>query len=140
MGRHLGTAASAGPASGAAERFVARLAMQDFTGLVDALAADAHLRALLPGGLREWSGSTVVAGRFARWFGDTERYEVLDCGCGEIGDRTHLRWRLRLRAERLGPRPVVAEQVSFADLDDDGRIARNDLLCSGFVQEGDAEG
>ena len=140
MGRHLGTAAPAGAASGAADRFLACLVTQDFAGLGDALADDAKLRALLPGGLREWRGAADVAHRFERWFGDTERYEVHDCGHGEVGDRTRLHWRLRLQAERLGPRPVVAEQVAFADVEDLGLIARIDLLCSGYRQERDTDG
>jgi hypothetical protein len=48
----------------------------------------------------------------------------------------HLRWRLRLQAERLGPGWCTVEQQAYADTDGDGRIARLDLLCTGYRPEG----
>lgn len=115
--------------------FVACLATQDFDHLGRALAPHVHLRALLPSGLREWVGPEVVTNRFARWFGDTERFEGLDSSVGEVGGRVHLRWRLGLEAERLGPGRYVVEQVGYADVDESGRIARIDLVCTGFLRE-----
>jgi hypothetical protein len=112
------------------------LAAQDFARLGHALAADVRLRALLPGGLREWTGPEAIADRFARWFGDTEDFELTEAAVGEVGDRLHLQWRLRLRAERLGPGWFTVEQQAYADTDDSGRIARLDLLCTGYRPEG----
>ena len=129
------TRTSTGAAGPAVDTFLASLAAQDFARLGLVFTPDVHLRALLPGGLREWTGATAVAGRFARWFGDTEHCEVLESSDGELGGRLHLRWRLRLRAERLGPGPVVVEQVTYVDVDDEGRIARIDLLCTGYLPE-----
>jgi hypothetical protein len=117
-----------------ADAFVEGLAAQDFARLGRALAADACLRALLPSGLWEWAGAEVIADRFARWFGGTEDFELVDAAAGEVGGRLHLHWRLRLRAERLGTGWFTVEQQIYADVDG-GRIARLDLLCTGYRPE-----
>jgi hypothetical protein len=90
--------------------FVEGLAAQDFARLGGALAAGACLRALLPSGLREWTGAGRIAGVFAGWFGDTEDFELAEATVGEVGGRLHLHWRLRLRAERLGSGWFTVEQ------------------------------
>jgi len=115
--------------------FLEGLAAQDFAQLGGALAADARLRALLPVGLKEWSGAEAIADRFAGWFGDTGDFELVDATVGEVGGRLHLRWRLRLRAERLGAGWFTVEQQVYADTDDSGRIARLDLLCTGYRRD-----
>ena len=115
--------------------FLEGLAAQDFAQLSGALAADARLRALLPVGLKEWAGAETIAGRFAGWFGDTGDFELVDATVGEVGGRLHLRWRVRLRAERLGAGWFTVEQQVYADTDDSGRIARLDLLCTGYRRD-----
>jgi hypothetical protein len=126
------TTTSADHAAATAAAFLQGLADQDFAQLGGALAADAHLRALLPKGLREWNGGEEIAGQFARWFGDTEDFELVEATLGEVGGRLQLRWRLRLRAERLGAGWFTVEQQSYADAGEDGRIARLDLVCTGY--------
>src|SRR5579864_6818129 len=121
----------------AAGSFLEGLAAQDFTQLGGALAADARLRALLPPGLREWTGAEAIAGQFAHWFGDTEDFELVEATVGEVGGRLHLHWRLRLQAERLGTGWFTVEQQVYADTDESGRIAGLDLLCTGYRPEGD---
>lgn len=116
--------------------FLDGLAAQNFTQLGGALAAGARLRALLPPGPREWTGAEDIAGAFAHWFGDTEGFEPVDATVGEVGGRLHLRWRLRLRAQRLGAGWFIVEQQAYADTNDDGRIAQIDLLCTGYRPEG----
>jgi hypothetical protein len=116
--------------------FLEGLAAQDFARLCDALAADACLRALLPSGLWEWAGADAIAHRFARWFGDTEDFELVEASVGEVGGRLHLHWRLRLQAERLGAGWFTVEQQAYADTDESGRIARLDVLCTGYRPEG----
>ena len=101
------------------------------------LAADARLRALLPSGLREWAGAEVIADRFARWFGDTEDFELVEAAVGEVGGRLHLHWRLRLRAKRLGTGWFTVEQQAYADTGEGGSIDRFDLLCTGYRAEAD---
>ena len=125
------------PAFALAGSFLEGLAAQDFTRLGDALTADARLRALVPKGLREWTGAEAIAGAFARWFGDTEDFELVEATVGEVGGRLQLRWRLRLRAERLGAGWFTVEQQAYADAGEDGRIARLDLVCTGYRPEAD---
>jgi hypothetical protein len=122
-------------AAATAAAFLQGLADQDFAQLGGALAADARLRALLPKGLREWTGAEAVAGQFARWFGDTEDFELVEATLGEVGGRLQLRWRLRLRAERLGAGWFTVEQQAYWDAGEGGRIARLDLVCTGYRPE-----
>ena len=77
----------------------------------------------------------MIAGRFAGWFGDTEDFDLVEAIVGEVGGRLHLRWRLRLRAQRLGPGWFIVEQQVYADTGEGGRITRLDLLCTGYVPE-----
>ena len=130
-------APSAAPPSAVAGSFIQGLATQDFAEVSGMLAGGACMRALLPSGLREWTGAEAIAHRFARWFGDTEAFELVEATVGEVGGRLHLRWRLRLQAERLGPGWFTVEQQAYADTADGGRIARLDLLCTGYRREAD---
>jgi hypothetical protein len=127
--------ATAPPRPALAGVFLQGLADQDFAALAGALAADARLRALLPKGLREWTGGEEIAGQFARWFGDTVDFELVEAALGEVGGRLQLRWRLRLRAERLGAGWFTVEQQAYGDAGEDGRIARLDLVCTGYRPE-----
>ena len=114
------------------------LATQDFDRLATVLSPDAQLRALLPPGPRQWAGADTIARQFATWFGDTGKFDMVDAAVGEVGGRIHLRWRIRLQAERRGPGWHVIEQQAYADGDEQGRIARLDLLCTGFrLESGD---
>jgi hypothetical protein len=134
---HDHSGASVVPQFALAGSFLEGLASQDFARLGGALAAGACLRALLPSGLREWTGAEVIADRFAGWFGDTQDFDLVEATVGEVGGRLHLHWRLRLRAERLGAGWFTVEQQAYADTDESGRIAGLDLLCTGFRPEGD---
>jgi hypothetical protein len=131
------TTAPTDHAAATAAAFLQGLADQDFAQLGGALAADARLRALLPKGLREWTGAEAVAGQFARWFGDTEDFELVEAALGDVGGRLQLRWRLRLRAERLGAGWFTVEQQAYGDAGEDGRLARIDLVCTGYRPEAD---
>ncbi len=102
--------------------------------LGDALTADARLRALLPPGFREWTGHRASPA-FGSWFGNTEGFELVEATVGEVGGRLRLQWRLRLQAERLGTGWFTVEQQAYADAVDGGRIARLDLLCTGYRPE-----
>jgi hypothetical protein len=115
--------------------FLDGIAAQDFGQIGKALTDDVKLRALLPGGLRQWAGAEAIAAAFATWFGDTEDFELLEAAADEVGGRLHLHWRLRLQAERLGPGWFTVEQQAYADTSAGGRIGRLDLLCTGYRPE-----
>jgi hypothetical protein len=129
-------AAASVPQFALAGSFLEGLAAQDFSKLGGALSDGVRLRALLPPGSFEWTSSEVIARRFARWFGDTEDFELIEATVGEVGGLLHLHWRLRLRAGRLGSGWFTVEQQAYADTDENGRIARLDLLCTGYRPEG----
>ncbi len=122
------------PQLAAAGALLEALADQDFPRLGQALTGDARLRALLPSGVREWQGRDTIAQQLATWFGDTTAFDLVDATVGEVGGRVHLRWRLRLQADRLGAGTFVVEQQVYADTDrdQDGRLDRLDLLCTGY--------
>ncbi|MGH3190132.1 MAG: hypothetical protein ACRDOU_21495 [Streptosporangiaceae bacterium] len=134
---HGHSAPAAVPQFALAGSFLEGLAAQDFTQLGGALASGVRLRALLPPGPFEWTGAEVIASQFASWFGDTEDFELVEATVGEVGGRLHLHWRLRLQAARLGTGWFTVEQQAYADTDGSGRIARLDLLCTGYRPEGD---
>lgn len=119
--------------------FLDGLAAQNFDRLASAVRDDVHLSALLPRGFMEWDGAGAVKAAFTRWFGDVDRFEFIDATAGEVGPRLHLRWRVRVQAERLGAGWFVVEQQAYADTDAADRIQRLSLLCSGYCPEG-AEG
>jgi hypothetical protein len=135
IGEHKAASAAARPDH--ADVLLGSLAAQDFTQVASAFTADAKLRALLPSRLREFAGADVIAEQFACWFGETEDFEVVEATAAEVGGRLHLQWRLRLRAERLGVGWFTVEQQAYADTGSDGRIARLDLLCTGYRPDRD---
>jgi hypothetical protein len=115
--------------------FLEGLAEQDFARLASTLDDDAHLTALVPRGLKQWHGPAEIGATFTRWFGDVDDFELVDANVGEVGPRLYLRWRVRVRAGRLGDGWFVVEQQVYADAGADGRITRLSLLCSGYCPE-----
>ena len=78
------------------------LAERDFTRMSDCFEPAATMRALLPNGPAEFQGAAQIAENFQCWFGNADEFEVLDGTVGEVGDRLHLAWRLRLRPTPWG--------------------------------------
>lgn len=115
--------------------FLDSLAAQDFGRLTSVLSDDAHLSALLPGGLKERAGADAIETIFTRWFGNSDAFEVVETSVDEIGPILHLRWRVRMQAERLGRGWFVVEQQAYADRDEAGRIRRLSLICTGYCAE-----
>ncbi len=115
--------------------FLDGLAAQDFSRIAATLDDAAHLSALLPRGFAEWDGSEQISAAFHHWFGEVERFELVDAVVGEVGPRLHLRWRVRVQAEARGQGWLVIEQQVYADAGSDGRLTRLNLLCSGFHRE-----
>jgi SnoaL-like domain len=129
-GREALTGARAG-----ADAVVEAVAQRDFGCLAAALHDDVHLRALLPGGFKEWHGRAGVNAAFTGWFDGFDEYELVHAEVCEVGARLHLSWRLRVRATKAAYRSLVVEQQVYADVDADNRISRLSLLCSGFSRE-----
>jgi hypothetical protein len=115
--------------------FMDGLAAQDFARIAATLDDAVHLSALLPRGLAEWDGPDQVSAAFRGWFGEVDRFELVDAVAGQVGPRLHLRWRVRVQAEARGKGWLVIEQQVYADGGADGRLARLSLLCSGFHPE-----
>jgi hypothetical protein len=115
--------------------FLDGLAAQDFSRIAATLDDAAHLSALLPRGLAEWDGPDQISAVFRQWFGEVDRFELVDAVIGGVGPRLHLRWRVRVQAEARGEGWLVIEQQVYADAGPDGRLVRLSLLCSGFHQE-----
>ncbi len=123
------------PQFAVAGQFIETLAAGDFANLAAALEPDATLSALLPKGFREWQGTEAICGMFERWFGDVDDFEVVDAWVGQVGTRLQLRWRVRVRGDRLGDGAMLVEQHAYADTSPGGRISELRMLCSGFCRE-----
>lgn len=120
--------------------FLEALAAQDFQALGATVAEGADLAALVPRGLRHAAGSEELRALFTEWFGDTEDFELVEAVVGDVGSQLYMRWRVRLRALRLGAGWFVIEQHAYIDTNADGRISKVRLLCSGRCPErGDDE-
>jgi ketosteroid isomerase-like protein len=115
------------PASPGAS-LVEAIAAQDPAALAHCFTPDAELRALTPPGLRERSGGGAAAELIAAWFGDSTELELVETRVEEVADRLHVSYRFEGVEE--GERYVVEQQL-YCTLAG-GRIARADLLCSGF--------
>lgn len=111
--------------------FVAALADRDFARLAGTLAPDVRMRALLPPGPLEVSGTDAAIARFSSWFGEAESLELVHAVSEEVADRLHVSYRLRVK--RAGDTCKLVEQHLICAVN--GRIAALDLLCTGFRPE-----
>jgi len=118
-----------------ARAFLDGLAAQDFSRIAATLDDDAHLCALLPRGPAEWDGPDHISAAFRQWFGEVDRFELVDAVIGDVGPRLHLHWRVRVQAEERGDGWLVIEQQVYADAGPHGLLSRLSLLCSGFQRE-----
>jgi hypothetical protein len=110
------------------------LAERNFAHMSECFDPAATMRALLPNGPAEFPGAAQITENFQSWFGNAEEFEVLDGTVGEVGDRLHLAWRLRLRpTPRGGDEWHIIEQQAYLRAGE--RIDAIDLLCSGFMPD-----
>jgi hypothetical protein len=117
--------------SSVAGRLLEALAARDFTRMSDCFEPAATMRALLPPGLAECESATQIIESIRSWFGAAETFELLDGTVGEVGDRIHVAWRLRLRPTPWGDDAWhIIEQQAYLRAGE--RIDAIDLLCSGF--------
>jgi hypothetical protein len=124
-----------GPSLAVAGRFIDGLAARDFDLLGGTLDPEVGFRALLPRRFVEIQGTEAVLGMFVRWFGNAERFEMVEAVVGEVGGRVHMRWRVRLTDPAIGEGTFVVEQQLYADAATDGRLHDVALLCTGYRPE-----
>jgi SnoaL-like protein len=115
--------------------FLEGLTTRDYERLAATLHQGVRFRALLPPGPSEWHGRAETADVFRSWFGQSDRFEVVDATVGEIAGRLQMTWRIRLRPApfEIGDGWHVIEQHAFADIAES--IETLDLVCSGFRAE-----
>jgi hypothetical protein len=115
--------------------FLEGLTTRDYGRLAATLHQGVRFRALLPRGPSEWHGRAAAADVFRSWFGESDRFEVVDATVGEIAGRLQMTWRIRLRPApfEIGESWHVIEQHAFADVHES--IEALDLVCSGFRAE-----
>jgi TusA-related sulfurtransferase len=122
--------AGASQATGnAAKRLVEAIAARDFEAIAGALAPDARFRYLIPSGPSQIAGAATVAAKFVQWFGDADGFTVQSVRVEPLADRISARYRFLLRGQEGWE---LIEQQLYLDVDQDGRIAAIDLICSGF--------
>lgn len=114
------------------EQLVRAIARQDPSAIADCFTPEAQFRALIPPGLREREEANETAALIAAWFSDSTDLDLIESELDEVGDRLHLAYRFQGVEEG---QPYVVEQHLFCTLKDD-KIARADLLCSGFRPRG----
>jgi ketosteroid isomerase-like protein len=109
-------------------RLIGGIAAQDAAAIAECFAEDAQFRALIPPGLRERSGAGETAELIAKWFGDSTELALVDSHADDVGDRLHVSYRFAGLEEGEA---YVVEQHLYCTLEN-GKIAKADLLCSGF--------
>jgi hypothetical protein len=114
--------------SALAEQLVAAIAAQDEAAIAACFAEDAEFRALTPPGLRERSGAADTAALIARWYGESTVLDLDDVRSEQIGDRLRISYRF---TGVENDESYVVEQHLYCVVHE-GKIARADLLCSGF--------
>ena len=114
--------------------FLEALAQRDFDQMTECFDLGATMRALLPYGPDEFQGPERIVDAFRLWFGGAQEFEVLDGTVGDVGDRLHVSWRLRLNPPPTGAEGWhIIEQQAYVRAGE--RINVLDLLCSGFMRD-----
>jgi hypothetical protein len=112
------------------EQIVACVGVRDFEGLAEYFRPQVICRLLIPSGLVTSFHVSTLVGYFRQWFGNADHFVIQGSQITQVGNRLHIVYRIRLRQGGLW---YLIEQQAYGHLDtEDGRIARFDLLCSGF--------
>jgi TusA-related sulfurtransferase len=119
-----------------ARLFVEALAARDYKAIFGALARDVRFRFLIPPGPGEVGGAADVAAKYFDWFGEADALQVEAVLVDPLPDRLSARYRFLLHKEEGWK---VIEQQTYLDVDEQGRIAAIDLVCSGFRPVDDEE-
>jgi hypothetical protein len=123
--------------TGVGSRFVLALAAKDTEALLEIFAPDVQFRGMTPH--RFWEANSprdAVENVLYDWFGSDDIVEEIEqLEEGRIVDRPRVDYRLHIR----NPDGLFAvEQRAYLDLDDDGRVARMNVMCAGYRQIGES--
>ena len=116
--------------------FLESLVAQDFDRLVKLFAPQVRFRALLPSRIREEQTVEAAVGWLRHWFGEADRLQVLQSAIDQVGDRSYLRYRLRLHSAKSNWE--IIEQHAYYAVQD-APIDDLWLLCSGFRPDPDVQ-
>ncbi len=118
-------------------RYVAALAAKDTEALLEIFASEVSFRGLTPGKFWEVnSPADVVNDVLYEWFEPDDIVEAVEqVEVGTLVDRQRVVYRFRVR-NATGVYRV--EQCAYFDLDDDGRVSRMNVICSGYRPLADA--
>ncbi len=101
---------------------------RDYVGIASCFADEAHLRAVVPPGVREDDGPDAIAARFRLWTGELAEYELVDATVDPVADLLRLRYAVKGVDPEHGL--CIFEQTAYAEIAD-GRITKLRLACSG---------
>ena len=110
------------------EAYIGALLTHDFDAIEALFTADVRFRALTPGAVRLAETASGARGWIERWFGETDRNELLGTRIEMVSDRLHLAYRVRLVED--GTWHIVEQQL-FCSLGD-AHLTDISLVCSGF--------
>lgn len=118
----------------AAEHFVDAFLANSWEDLRLQLADDVAFRALLPPRISEVDDADAAIALMSSWFDNDERVthvETIDTEPMSVKQRASYRFRTHVESSGKSYR---LEQHAFLTLNQDGGIAKADLICSGWVQ------
>ena len=98
---------------------------------------EVHCRLMTPSRFFSFDAAADLVAKLTQWFGECSNFTVEHSRIELVGERLGIFYRFLLREQGKW---FVVEQQLYCTLDD-GRIARLDLLCSGFqpVEQGEGE-
>ena len=124
-----------------AARFLEALAERDLDAILDLLAPDVWLRALLTREVAEARDAAAAARLLGTWVDAPGGREVSEAAAWTaladdgVPGRARIRYRFRLRPTWAPDTWHVIEQTGYLRVGPDGRITRLDLACTGYHAE-----
>lgn len=114
-----------------ARAFLDTLAGRDFVALRDLFAEDVWFRILLPRQTVEAHTAERTIAALYQWYGTANAFEVHHLDHHTMAGREFVAYRFHLRPEWAPGQWHLIEQSGYVRIRD-GRIARLDLVCTGF--------
>lgn len=112
----------------AGAEFIHALADRDFAAAQAVLAPEIEFKGFTPSmGFFDLKGPEAVMNLMREWYGTAEALESLETN--RVLARHHVGYRIRWNSAEEGL--MVFEQQAYYDVDDQGRISRWSLVCTG---------